>query len=862
MSSKEKNIKSIFLGPKSENQDLFNKMCQIVLDDIHGYRRGFHPESNRLITEHDKSSESYIESTNNTIDVLEKIFGIQRRDSIPTFDQKYLAHMHGDLIFPAVIGYISSIMYNPNNVVGEASPATLPFELKFISKLNKMVGYPTYLYNHSDEESDFFSSGHLTSGGTTANIEGLWVARNLKYYPLTIKYLSENIEECYQLKVITVNGTDLKDSSYFDLFNLLPDDIYKLQFKINKTYKNEIEKNINEVFDSKFKEFSVQNLGIHDFHLLINNEISKNGPNEKHIRIPKLIISHTKHYSWPKSIELLGIGKKHIEEIGVDSQFKLDITLLEEKIRKLNNEGESILALIPLVGTTEEGIIDPIKEIIKMRDEFFSKYKYGFYLHADAAYGGYFASLLEINSINGTNSFSYLTKLKNTPEGYSIGNTDDDKIQLNILSKIRDLSILNDLMYLKNVDSITIDPHKLGYIPYPAGSVLYKNHLSSQHITFDAPYLKSGRTVDGDFAGLFMGNTTIEGSRPGAAATACHVAAEILPLDYRNHGRLLAYTMITTQKFFDKLQDFNRDDNSGIKLIPQFVPETNIVCYVPTMPNVIIDPKYLNFFVNNIFSRMSKSNKLRSSNYEYFVSKTDLPFDLYSNQIKTILKEALPDFNEFEKIDNKYKLGILRSVFMNPLSVELETSFYDKYFEQIIIHCKAALQDIVNDILRSKFNDTRIPIKWIENDPEIVKRKNFIETRTELGKFFSFEFEYLENKNREACILLGKNIAIDNELRIIILDVNLESSDHSNAIYDYSTAICDAILDNCTNTYIILHSEYFNDNNSEKKKVINHFKNLDNNRGRIRYVKKGSEKDESYSPEFELLKAITYFIQR
>ena len=31
------------------------------------------------------------------------------------------------------------------------------------------------------------SMGHLTAGGSVANIEAIWVARNLKYYPLGLQ---------------------------------------------------------------------------------------------------------------------------------------------------------------------------------------------------------------------------------------------------------------------------------------------------------------------------------------------------------------------------------------------------------------------------------------------------------------------------------------------------------------------------------------------------------------------------------------------------------------------------------------------------------------------------------------------------
>ena len=45
------------------------------------------------------------------------------------------------------------------------------------------------------------------------------------------------------------------------------------------------------------------------------------------------------------------------------------------------------------MGSTEEGAVDNLKEIVKMRDDF-KKMGMSFLLHADAAWGGYFATML------------------------------------------------------------------------------------------------------------------------------------------------------------------------------------------------------------------------------------------------------------------------------------------------------------------------------------------------------------------------------------------------------------------------------------------------------------------------------------
>ena len=46
-------------------------------------------------------------------------------------------------------------------------------------------------------------------------------------------------------------------------------------------------------------------------------------------------------------------------------------------------------------------------------------------------------------------------------------------------------------------DSVTIDPHKAGFVPYPAGSLCYRNEKLRFLVTTTAPYINA-TTDDGN----------------------------------------------------------------------------------------------------------------------------------------------------------------------------------------------------------------------------------------------------------------------------------------------------------------------------------------------------------------------------
>lgn len=86
------------------------------------------------------------------------------RENYPFFHPRYVGQMLKPPHPAAVIGYLSTMLINPNNHALDGGPATARMEKEVIAQLGSMFGYPEPL-------------GHLTSSGTIANLEALFVAR-------------------------------------------------------------------------------------------------------------------------------------------------------------------------------------------------------------------------------------------------------------------------------------------------------------------------------------------------------------------------------------------------------------------------------------------------------------------------------------------------------------------------------------------------------------------------------------------------------------------------------------------------------------------------------------------------------------
>lgn len=89
-------------------------------------------------------------------------------NNFPYFHPNYAAQMIKAPHPVAVAAYLATMMLNPNNHSLDASPATTQMERDVLKQMAAMFEYP----------EEFL--GHLTWSGTTANLEALWIARELQ----------------------------------------------------------------------------------------------------------------------------------------------------------------------------------------------------------------------------------------------------------------------------------------------------------------------------------------------------------------------------------------------------------------------------------------------------------------------------------------------------------------------------------------------------------------------------------------------------------------------------------------------------------------------------------------------------------
>jgi glutamate/tyrosine decarboxylase-like PLP-dependent enzyme len=148
----------------------------------------------------------------------------------------------------------------------------------------------------------------------------------------------------------------------------------------------------------------------------------------------------------------------------------------EDALRKALDTG-SIGTVVATVGTTGTGALDPLAEILEL------KAQYGFRLHADAAYGGYF-TLADNLADHARQCFDRIGE----------------------------------------VDSIVIDPHKHGLQPYGCGCVLFQDPDVGRFYKHDSPYTYFSSNE------LHLGEISLECSRPGASAAALWATQQLLPM--------------------------------------------------------------------------------------------------------------------------------------------------------------------------------------------------------------------------------------------------------------------------------------------------------------------------------------------
>ncbi len=278
---------------------------------------------------------------------------LRLQDNFPYFHPLYAGQMLKTPHPVARAAYTLATWINPNNHARDGGRASSRMEIEAVAEIAHMFGWTKHL-------------GHLTSGGTFANLEALWVAGQLEPH---------------------------------------------------KT----------------------------------------------------ILASEQAHYTHARISAVLRLP---FEPVPADTHGRLSMPHLEQRLQR-----GDVSTVVATLGTTALGAIDPLPEILALRE------RYGFRLHVDAAYGGYFGLTATLGG--------------------------DARAAFDVVG---------------DADSVVIDPHKHGLQPYGCGCILFRDPSVGRFYKHDSPYTYF-TSQD-----LHLGEISLECSRAGASAVALWATQRLLPL--------------------------------------------------------------------------------------------------------------------------------------------------------------------------------------------------------------------------------------------------------------------------------------------------------------------------------------------
>jgi glutamate/tyrosine decarboxylase-like PLP-dependent enzyme len=515
-----------FLGPCAENKDLFAELIGQAVDANAKDRATLYDDPPYITSE--RTGPDYDESVCRMKEEYEKLLD-QLRGCVPFFSYRYQAHMNWDLTMPSMLGYFAAMLYNQNNVALEASPVTSHLEKLVGGDLCKMLGFDLFATNPP--------WGHVTCDGSVANLEAMWAARNLKYYALSVKAALENDSRLAAAQNITVelgSGADvvLFDQDAWTLVNLPVDVVLGLPQRIQDAC------DLNSTtFSDALDPYLLQTVGFSAF-------MSKYtwGMNA-----PVIMGPATKHYSWPKNAALTGIGKQSFQNVPVDTDARMDVDSLDEMLGSCLTNRQPVVMVVVVLGSTEESAVDPLVKVLDLRERY-RKQGLDFVIHIDGAWGGYFASIIR------------------EPHEGSLQCTQEPNVQT---TPALDMSpyVTDQYKAIPGADSVTIDPHKAGYVPYAAGGLCYRNGAMRNLVAFLAPEVYHGTDVDSD-----MGVYGVEGSKPGAAAAGVYLSHRIIRPDKSGYGKILGQALFNSKRFYSAIVTMAQENDDFIVVPVQQIP--------------------------------------------------------------------------------------------------------------------------------------------------------------------------------------------------------------------------------------------------------------------------------------------------
>ena len=266
------------------------------------------------------------------------------------------------------------------------------------------------------------------------------------------------------------------------------------------------------------------------------------------IKNPEIIVPKSAHFSFKKAEDLLNIK---LIEAPLTKDYKVDTDFVENNITK------NTVAIVGIAGSTELGKIDDIETLSNISLE------RDVHLHVDAAFGGFV--------------IPFLKKYNNT---------------------------LFDFR-LPGVDSMTVDPHKMGLAPIPSGGIIFRNSEVLDAMAVETPYL------------TYKTQSTIVGTRLGASSAATY--AVMKHLGYKGYEKFANEAMENTIFLAKELEKL------GYELVCS--PELNILGFnYPGVPTNIL------------------ANEIRS--YGWMVSESNYPKSIRIVLMRHIKRKDILNFIE------------------------------------------------------------------------------------------------------------------------------------------------------------------------------------------------------------------------
>ncbi|RFF27364.1 MULTISPECIES: pyridoxal-dependent decarboxylase [unclassified Wenzhouxiangella] len=654
-------LSPLFLGSYAENNELLEKVLVELLRDHVYWRRNIHPEDRPQIPVLADTGPEYRRFVGR---MKTELHGLTARlkNSAPFFNPRYIGHMASDLLLPGLIAQLVTTLYNPNHVTDEASPVTLPLELELGRQLAAMFGFNT------DPEQEPCAWGHATSGGTIANDESLWYFRAVRYWPLAAAIALR--EAGFDPGALKHGPEDFVHAPDHVLFNLSVDHVIRLRREVLASIDHQLDRRQARDLARRIESERVEYLGMAEFHL-----------RHPELGTPVVLVADTAHYSWEKALKLLGLGAANLEPVAVNERMRLDSKALDDALARLADERRPVLAVVGILGTTEFGSIDPVHEIVAARQRW-RREGMEFAIHVDAAWGGYLASMFH------------------RPDGTLLDHAEMRRRFHLFPSE----PVYKAFAALRHVDSVTVDPHKLGYVPFGCGAYVARNRGMTDFISQKAAYVfDDAETVpDSEYERRFrnLGQYILEGSKPGAAAAGAWLSHRVLPLDADNFGRLCAETIRNCEYFFEHIDQL-RDELAGVaRVVLPFEPDTNLVC-LAINPSGNRSLARMNAFGRRLYEHLSVGEEVDIHSREFFGSRTVVHrHKLGERAAERLMAELDLDPSTFvdepdDSGEQADSIFLLRHTLMNPwLSGHDEgMNYLDRYCRHLAELVRQAMRD-------------------------------------------------------------------------------------------------------------------------------------------------------------------------